>query len=97
VTAPQTAPPAAESLAGTFAVQLLSARSEDDAAREWARLSQQHSILLSALAHEIARAEIAGRGTYFRLRVGSFDSASEAGALCTALKSQGQDCLVVKR
>jgi hypothetical protein len=31
------------------------------------------------------------------LRVGNYDAASEAQVLCTALKAQGQNCLVVKR
>lgn len=92
---PATAPVAA--LSGAYAVQLASARSENVAAQEWAKLAQQHATLLAATTHEIVRAEIAGRGTFYRLRAGSFDTASEAQVLCTALKSVGQDCLVVKR
>lgn len=88
---------AATALTGAYAVQLASARSEEISAREWTRLAREHATLLGGIAHEIARAEIAGRGTYYRLRVGGFDAADEARNLCTALKAEGQDCLVVRR
>jgi hypothetical protein len=95
---PATVPPApASALSGAYAVQLASARSEAVAAKEWTKLAQQHAALLGAVTHEIARADLAGKGTFYRLRVGGFDAASEAKDLCTALKAEGQDCLVVKR
>jgi hypothetical protein len=77
-------------LSGVYAVQLAAARSEDVAAREWARLAQQHATLLASAPHEIVRVEIAERGTFYRLRAGNFDTSSEA-------QVPGQDCLVVKR
>jgi cell division septation protein DedD len=88
------APPA---LSGAYAVQLFSARSEGLAAGEWAKLAETHARLFSGLDHEIVRAEIPGRGTYYRLRVGGFAAADEAQTLCAALKSKGADCLVVRR
>lgn len=93
--APKPAAPAA--LAGAYAVQLLSARSEALAAEEWGNLAETHAALFAGLAHEIVRAEIPGRGTYYRLRVGGYAAADEAQALCAALKAKGTDCLVVRR
>jgi hypothetical protein len=91
------APAAETALTGAFAVQVVSARSRAAAESEWTRLAQKHAALLGAVPHEIARAEIEGRGTFYRLRMGNFENSSDARDLCGALKALGQDCLVVKR
>lgn len=91
------APASETALTGIFAVQVVSARSRAAAESEWVRLAQKHAALLGAAPHEIARAEIEGRGTFYRLRVGNFEASSDARDLCGALKALGQDCLVVKR
>lgn len=95
--APSPAPAAAATLTGAYAVQLTATRSEVAAAQEWTRLAQQHAQLLGSVSHEIVRAEVEGRGTFYRLRVGGFDAESAAQELCTSLKSENQNCLVVKR
>lgn len=79
-----------------YAVQLGSFRSEAEAEQAWAGVSRHHGNVLLDRDHIVQRAEVPGRGTYFRLRVGPLTAHSSASALCSTLKSQGQDCYVTK-
>ena len=79
-----------------YAVQLASFRSEAEAEQAW---SQARSVYASALQdreHLIQRADVPGKGTYYRLRIGPMAGKSTAAALCNTLKAQGQDCYVSK-
>ena len=79
-----------------YAVQLASFRSEAEAEQAWASAKSFHPTALQDREHLIQRAEVPGKGTYFRLRVGPMAGKSTAAALCNSLKTQGQDCYVTK-
>ena len=80
--------------AGQYLVQLLSVRSEAAAKTAWANLQTAHNDLLGGETLNIEAADLGERGTFYRVRFGAFDGKADANAVCTALKAQGQDCLV---
>lgn len=95
-TAAATGSPAAEAPAGSGAhVQLYAARSEAEALAVWGRLSNHEKELLGSLTHRIVKADVPGKGVYYRLRVGPLDDRAAAKRLCGLLKGRGRDCFVV--
>ena len=77
-------------------VQLLSAQKKNTAEKAWTSISKKHKALLSNMSHDIVAAEIAGKGTFYRLQVGHFSTRDQANTLCTKLKAQKQECVPVK-
>jgi cell division septation protein DedD len=79
--------------AGAF-VQVASQRSEDLARASYADLQRRFPGLLGSRAPDIRAVELADRGTFYRVRVGSFPSREEAAQFCTRLRSAGGECMV---
>lgn len=79
-----------------YAVQLGSFRSETEAEAAWQAATRQLGTALRDRDHMVQRADIPGKGVYYRLRVGPMSARTAASALCSTLKSQGQDCYVSK-
>lgn len=82
--------------AGSYLIQIASYRDRPMAEEAWNKLIAKHSDLVSSLSPNYQSANVSGRGTYYRLRIGPFTSKDEASAVCSALKARQQDCLVVK-
>jgi hypothetical protein len=78
-----------------FQIQL--ATDPDDAAVRtmWHRISQANSDILHNRELAVQKT-VSGGITFYRLRVGPFADASEARAVCQALKARGQDCIVAR-
>jgi len=100
---PKPAPPATESgttafrtMAGVYRVQIASTRSEGLAQREWSDQVKRHPDVLSKLSLTVQRAIVKNRGTFYRVQGGPFENRDAADSVCRALKSRGQDCLVVR-
>lgn len=83
--------------ASGYAVQIASVGSQAEAETAWKMALERHGATLADRPHLVRRAEIAGKGTFFRLRVGPMASRSAATALCATLKAAGQDCYVAKQ
>ncbi len=81
---------------GGYDIQIASVRSAEDAARERERLLAEFEELLTPLGLRVDQADVAGAGTYFRIRGGPLPSLADARTLCRELEAGGQDCLVVK-
>lgn len=81
---------------GSYVIQIASYRDKPSAEDAWKKLVSKHSDLVSTLSPDYQTAEVANKGTYFRLRIGPFTSKDDATAMCSALKARQQDCLVVK-
>lgn len=79
-----------------WSVQLMSSTNKATVQSAWPTLQKKHSALLSGLSHTIVEANIPGKGTYYRLRVGKFASREQAANLCTKLKQRKQDCVPAK-
>jgi tetratricopeptide (TPR) repeat protein len=73
-------------------VQLSSQRNEASAWSAWEKLSRRHSELLGGRDVAVVRAELDGRGVFYRLRVHGLESRSEAKSLCSRLKARGTAC-----
>ena len=77
-------------------IQLMSSPKKQTVEKAWKEISQKHRALLSNMSHTIISAEIAGKGTFYRLQAGRFATRDQAAALCLKLKAQKQDCVPVK-
>ena len=90
------APVASKTDANTWKVQLISLPSKAGAQKAWPKILKANSALLTGLDHDIAEVQINGKGTFYRLRVGSFKNRKDAQDLCNKLKSRKQDCTLTK-
>lgn len=77
-----------------FTVQVTSQRSEGEARQAYDNLQRRFPNILGSYQPTLQPVNIADRGTFYRVRVGSFASQNEAAALCGNLKAAGGDCIV---
>ncbi len=91
------AAPAATSAAsgGAYGVQIASLPTEADAQKSQANLKVKFASVIGNHPLEIRKAEIAGKGTYYRVRVVA-GSKDEAAAICTRYRAAGGTCLISK-
>lgn len=94
-TTTQTAAVPAPVAAGAWAVQLSSQRSAEEAQTSFQQLRARHPSILDNRQMSVQRAEIEGRGIFFRLRVLA-DTRNEAINLCERLKAAGESCFVTQ-
>ena len=92
----ESAPPAEpKSSAGrSFMVQLGSFPNDGLAATAWSKAKSSNSELLDGYSPNIVPAQIDGKGTWYRLRVGGFPDRASAISICEQLKAGGQACIV---
>ena len=81
-------------LSGTHVVQIGAFRSNADAMAQWSRIQSRLGDYADGKAPDVERADLGDRGVYHRLRIGPFNSSSEASNYCAGLKERGQDCLI---
>ncbi len=80
-----------------WAIQISSQRSEDAAWAHWKKLKRKVSRIVRGPKPVVMRADIEGRGTYYRLRlVGFGENRKLAKRLCSRLKRRGMSCLVMR-
>ena len=94
---PTAATPAATSAAsgGTYGVQIASLPTEADAQKSQANLKVKFASVIGNHPLEIRKADIAGKGTYYRVRVVA-GSKDDAAAICTRYRAAGGTCLISK-
>jgi len=92
----QVATETAKKSGGNWRIQLFSTPKKAMAEKAWTDISQKQKALLSNTPHYVVAAEIAGKGTFYRLQAGQFSSREQATALCAKLKAQKQDCVPVQ-
>lgn len=88
------AAPAAPAGKGGWYVQVASVPSQAGAEAEWKRLQTRYAAVLGGLGVTYARADIAGKGTYYRVRGGPVDP-DKARAICSELKAQNVGCFPI--
>jgi len=94
--APAAAQPQSQAAsAGGYGIQIASLPSQDEATKSYANLSKKFAGVLGGRAHEIRRADIAGKGTFYRVRIPA-GSKDEAAALCEQYRAAGGSCLISK-
>jgi len=85
--------PAAVTGGGAF-VQVSSQKTEADAKASFRALQGKYASILGSRSVSIHKAEIAGKGTFYRAMVGPFGTGDEATQFCVNLKSAGGQCIV---
>jgi len=80
---------------GGWRIQLSAVRTEGEVGPEWARLKHRYSDTLAVLTMSAAKAEVPGKGTFFRIQAGPLDQAGAKEA-CDRLKAQNVGCIVLK-
>ena len=77
-------------------LQLASFTSKELADDGWKKLQSQHGSVLSAYRHTVVKADVPGKGTFYRLQATGFTSEKEARRACDKLSAQGQGCFYVR-
>jgi cell division protein FtsN len=88
------AKPAAAS--GSYVLQIGAYKSNDDAMAAWKTYQAKHASLLSGLGPDVQQADLGEKGTWYRLRVGSFADKAAASSLCDRLKAENGACFLAK-
>jgi hypothetical protein len=81
--------------AGSWSVQIASQPSADSAKSTYQALAQRYASVLGGRGVNIVKADIEGKGTYWRVRVPA-KSRDDAVSLCTSYKAAGGTCFVSK-
>ncbi len=93
--APAATQPQASAPSGGYGVQIASLPSEAEANKSYASLSKKFGSVLAGRSFEIRKADIAGKGTFYRVRIPA-GSKDEAAALCEKYRAAGGTCLISK-
>jgi len=86
---------AAQTLPGSFSVQLAAPATEQEARETEVRLLQKFGAEFAGFHTSIHKAAVSGKPVY-RVRVGGLPSRDEAIALCQKVQSGGGNCFVAK-
>ncbi|MGQ8634505.1 SPOR domain-containing protein, partial [Agrobacterium sp. DKPNP3] len=91
------ATPAATSApsAGGYYIQIASLPSQAEAQKSYQNMSAKFGSVIGGRGVDIKAAEIAGKGTFYRVRIPAGDK-NEAVALCEKFRSAGGSCLVAR-
>jgi len=89
------APEKAVAAPGGWAVQVASQPSEDSANKSLKNISRKYASVIGDRGANIVKADVAGKGTYWRVRIAA-SSREDAIGLCGKMKSAGGSCFVTK-
>ncbi|TGP89042.1 MULTISPECIES: SPOR domain-containing protein [unclassified Mesorhizobium] len=78
---------------GAWSIQIASQPTVDSAQSTYQDLQRRYGSVLSGRTANIVKAEIAGKGTFYRVRVPA-QSRNDAINLCTSYKAAGGNCFV---
>jgi len=93
-TAPVQIEPNAPASGGGYMVQVSSQRNEADAQASYKALQGKFPAVLGSHSPVIKRADLGGKGVYYRALVGPFGTPDEASQFCGNLKTAGGQCVV---
>lgn len=80
---------------GEYLIQISSLPTEADAQKSYKNLSSKYSSVIGGRGMNIKAAEIAGKGTYYRVRIPA-GSKEAAVSLCERYRAAGGSCMVVR-
>lgn len=80
---------------GGYYIQVASLPSEAEAQKSFQSLSAKFGSVIGGRGVDIKKAEIAGKGTYYRVRIPAGDK-NEAAALCERYRAAGGSCLIAR-
>jgi len=93
---PAPAPVKTTTATGAYVLQIGAYKSEEDAAAAWRTYHGKHTSLLGGYLQDVKKVDLGAKGTWYRLRVGSFADKDAAKALCTKLTAEGGACFPAK-
>jgi tetratricopeptide (TPR) repeat protein len=79
-----------------WAIQLASQPSEEAAWKHWKKLERRVRRVVRKARPVVMKAEIAGKGTFYRLRLVGFEERKAPRRLCGRLKRRGVSCYVTR-
>lgn len=79
---------------GSYVVQLVSNKSENEAQAAFRGLQSKYPQVLGSRTALIRKVELGDKGTYYRAQVGPFSNVDAANELCGSLKTAGGQCIV---
>ncbi len=82
------------SAGGSVAIQLGSFPTDLLAASSWSRIKTSNAGVLGDYSPKFQRAEVEGKGTWYRLQVTGFADKASAQDVCNKLKANGQACII---
>ncbi|TGV78742.1 SPOR domain-containing protein, partial [Mesorhizobium sp. M00.F.Ca.ET.149.01.1.1] len=85
--------PASAAGGGSWSMQIASQPTVESAQSTYQDLQRRYGSVLSGRTASIVKAEVAGKGTFYRVRVPA-KSRNDAIALCTSYKAAGGNCFV---
>ncbi|MGX5801956.1 SPOR domain-containing protein [Bradyrhizobium sp. Arg314] len=85
--------PAVAAGGGSWSMQIASQPTVESAQSTYQDLQRRYGSVLSGRTASIVKAEVAGKGTFYRVRVPA-KSRNDAIALCTSYKAAGGNCFV---
>ena len=85
--------PAATAQSSEWSMQIASQPTPEGAQASYADLSRRYAAVLNGRGVNIVKAEIAGKGTYWRVRIPT-SSRADANTLCERFKAAGGSCFV---
>ncbi|WP_421912683.1 SPOR domain-containing protein [Mesorhizobium sp.] len=86
-------PTAAAAAGGSWSIQIASQPTVESAQSTYQDLQRRYGSVLAGRTANIVKAEIAGKGTFYRVRVPT-QSRNDAINLCTSYKAAGGNCFV---
>lgn len=89
-------PPTSNAAVAGLRVQLGALRSAALAEREWQRLKRANSDILGKLSASPVRADLGGKGIFYRIEVGPLATTQAASRLCGELKKRKIGCILVR-
>ncbi|MEY4879161.1 MAG: hypothetical protein RJB62_630 [Pseudomonadota bacterium] len=95
--APVVPPPpvaSAPAASGAALLQVGAFPSEALALEAWQNFQAEHPAIATGLTQDIQTADLGDRGTWYRVRIGPFDDAGTANAVCERLKAEGGSCFL---
>jgi cell division protein FtsN len=91
----ETKPVEAASAGGAYVLQIGAYKSQEDADTAWKSFKSKHPIA-GGYSEDVRKADLGDKGTWYRLRIGSFGDKAAASSFCDKLKADGGSCLIAK-
>jgi cell division septation protein DedD len=96
VASAEPAPSTAKAPAGAYVLQIGAYKSDEEASAAWRTYHAKHASLLSGYSEDVKKVDLGEKGTWYRLRVGSFMDKDAAKGLCAKLTAEGGACFPAK-
>jgi hypothetical protein len=81
---------------GTYVLQIGSFKSEAEADTAWKSFQGKHASLTGGYSSNVLKVDLGEKGTWYRLRIGSFSSKDGAVSACAKLTADGASCIPSK-